>query len=193
MGVKLASIPVSVWANRGIAENRSRFLAISSELSTIRRNFRGEEQAEKILALYREGNYKPYLALKSSLVLLSQIPIFVWVFVGVSDSEGVRGQRLWLIDDVSQPDGLLQLGSLMMNLLPLVMLVLSVFNLLHMSRVRKMETSQLAAGWAVALGFFVLLYGSPAALVIYWTANIVLQWLIDVLILLRESRLQGEQ
>ena len=184
---------MSVWANRGIAENRSRFLALSPELGTIRRDFRGEEQAEKILALYREGNYNPYLALKSSIVLLSQIPIFVWVFVGVSQSEQVRGQRLWLIDDVSQPDGLLQLGSFTMNLFPLVMLILSILNLLHMSRLRKMETSQLAAGWAVAGGFFVLLYGSPAALVIYWTANIVLQWLIDVLIVLRESRLQVEK
>ena len=184
---------MSVWANRGVAENRARFLAMSPELRAIRLEFRGEEQAEKILALYREGNYNPYLALKSSLVLLAQIPVFIWVFVGVSQSEEVRGQRFWRIDDVSQPDTLLHVGSLALNVLPLLMLVFSILNLLHISRLRNMEISQRASGWAIALGFFALLYGSPAALVMYWTVNILLQWLIDVVVVLRESRVQGKQ
>ena len=177
-----------MWANKGLAENRDRFAGIAPALEEIRSEHRGEEQAEKILELYKSASYNPYLGLKSSLVLAAQIPIFVWVFVGVSGSQQLHGQHFWLIEELNQPDHLLSLGGLSVNALPIFMAITSIANLYHIAHLRNMDRSQVIAGWAITLGFLVLLYGAPSALVIYWTANIVLQWLIDVLILKNESR-----
>jgi membrane protein insertase Oxa1/YidC/SpoIIIJ len=71
------------------------------------------------------------------------------------------------------------------------MLFVSVGNLLHLSYLKRMAKSQLLSGWAIALGFFVLFYSSASALVVYWTLNIMVQWLIDLFVYLRESRVRS--
>lgn len=189
--VKLLSIPLHIWSNQGVAENQVTFLRIAPELKLIRAKYRGEEQAERILALYQRESYKPYLALKSTFVLLVQIPIFVWVFVGVSGSERVRGEQFWFIRDLALPDGLISFGAMSVNLLPFLMLFVSVGNLLHLSYLKRMAKSQLFSGWAIALGFFALLYSSASALVVYWTMNIVAQWLIDLFVNWRGARVRS--
>lgn len=182
VAMKLASFPLSRWANSGLAENQSNLDGIEPELAAIRENYRGEEQAEKVLALYKKSGYNPYLSLKSSLVLLAQIPVFFWVYVGVSGSPEVRGEHFGLIQDVSQPDGLLALGTLPINVLPFIMFLVAIGNLFHISHLKRMDKSQKVSGWAIAGGFLILLYPAPSALVIYWTLNIALQWIIDVLV-----------
>ncbi len=191
--MKLASVPLTVWANRGVTANQLRVAEIVPELRMIREKYRGEEQAERILALYKEANYNPYLELKSSLVLLVQIPIFIWVFLGVSSSEKVRGEQFWLVEDLSGADGLVSVGPFTLNVLPVIMLLVAIGNLLHLSHLKNFGKNQMILGWAISLGFFVLLYGSPAASVIYWTISIIFQWLIDVWIHFRASRAGGLQ
>lgn len=185
---KIAGFPLSSWANRGLSENHSRFLLIGPKLTSLRSQFRGEEQAEKILELYKKASYNPYLALKPSLVFLVQIPIFIWVFIGVSGSEKARGSQFGVIGDLTQPDGLIPLGSSNLNFLPLLMASVSVANLLHVAHLKHMAKAQFISGWAIILGFFVVLYASPSALVLYWIANITLQWLVDVVIYWREAK-----
>lgn len=187
---KIAGFPLSSWANRGLSENHSKFLLIGPELTSLRSQFRGEEQAEKILGLYKKARYNPYLALKPSVVLLVQIPIFIWVFIGVSGSEKARGSQFWMIGDLTQPDGLILLGSSNVNFLPILMVLVSAANLLHVAHLKHMAKAQFISGWAITLGFFVVLYASPSALVLYWTFNITLQWLVDVVIYSREAKVR---
>ncbi len=187
---KIAGFPLSSWANEGLSENNSKFLSIGPKLTLLRSQYRGEEQAEKILELYRQARYNPYLALKPSLVLLVQIPIFIWVFIGVSGSEKARGSQLWMIGDLTQPDGLIPLGSSNVNFLPLLMVLVSAANLLHVAHLKHMGRAQFISGWAITLGFFVVLYASPSALVLYWIANITLQWLVDIVIYWREVKVR---
>ncbi len=182
VSVKLLLLPLVKWASKGVAANQALALQIEPELKLIKANYKGEEQSERILALYKRNNFNPFLSLKSTLVLLVQIPIFVGVFVSVSSEVRFAGERLWLISDVTEPDGMLSIFGFVINLLPILMLAVSIGNLLVMRRVQQMQRSQELTGWVIAFGFFVLLYGSAAALVIYWTVNIVLQWLIDWLV-----------
>lgn len=188
LATKILGFPLSVWANRGLSENHSNLLSIGPELQSLRSQHRGEEQAEKILELYKKANYNPFLALKSSAVLLVQIPVFIWVFVGVSGSEKARGQQFLMVNDLTQPDGLIVLGSLNLNVLPVLMAAVSVGNLLHIARLKHMMAAQLVSGWAITLGFFIVLYSSPSALVLYWMLNIMLQWSSDVVVHHREVK-----
>lgn len=182
VAMKVASFPLSRWANRGMIENQSNLDSLGPELAAIRANYRGEEQAEKVLALYKKSGYNPYLPLKSSLVLLAQIPVFVWVYIGVSGSSKVQGEHFGLIQDVSQPDGLLALGTFAMNVLPFIMFLVAIGNLFHISHLKRMDKSQKISGWVIAVGFLVLLYPAPSALVLYWTLNIAFQWIVDVVV-----------
>ena len=95
-----------------------------------------------------------------------------------------------MIGDLTQPDGLIPLGSSNVNFLPLLMVLVSAANLLHVAHLKHMGRAQFISGWAITLGFFVVLYASPSALVLYWIANITLQWLVDIVIYWREVKVR---
>jgi len=186
--IKVSLYPLAKWANKGIAENQVLARSLDGEVKRIKKTFKGEEQSELILTLYKEKGYNPFLPLKSTLVLFIQIPIFVMVFVSVSTEGAFQGESFLSVSDVTQPDGLLNLGGSNINVLPLLMFAVSVANLLVMAKLQAMKRSQIITGYFLALFFFLVLYESPAALVIYWTVNILLQWLIDYWLSLRKTK-----
>jgi membrane protein insertase Oxa1/YidC/SpoIIIJ len=73
------------------------------------------------------------------------------------------GMPFGRIDDLSKPDGLLA-G---INLLPLLMTGINAISVLYYVK----DSGQRTRALALALGFLVLLYTSPAGLVLYWTMN----------------------
>lgn len=178
---KLMFLPLVSWASQGLSENQEKYLGIKTELTGIRKGYHGEEQAERILALYKRNGYNPFLPLKSVLPLILQIPIFVSVFSAVMSGTFI-GENLWLIGDLTAADSLGNLNGQPINLLPISMLTISILSLVHINHIRPMEKSQFILGITFSLGFFSILYQSPAALVIYWSLNIVFQWIIDLAI-----------
>jgi membrane protein insertase Oxa1/YidC/SpoIIIJ len=109
------------------------------------------------------------------------------VFISVNGDPRFVGESLWIIKDVTKPDALIHLFGLPINLLPFVMLLVSVANLLVMRSLQGMQLSQEIMGWFISIGFFLILFAQPAALVLYWTFNIVLQWAIDWSLLRRRA------
>jgi YidC/Oxa1 family membrane protein insertase len=187
LGVKALIVPLARWANRGIAENREQAKILEPQIKELKLRFKGEEQSESILALYKQAGFNPFLPLKAISVLLVQIPVFVGVFTSVNGDARFQGEGLWIIKDVTKPDALIQLFGLPINLLPFVMLLVSVANLLVMRSLQGMQLSQEITGWFISIGFFLILFDQPAALVLYWTFNIVLQWAIDWSLLRRRA------
>lgn len=185
--IKAVLYPLARWAYRGVADNQALAKKLEPELKAIRSTYRGEEQSERILALYKKHSFNPFGSLKATLVLLIQIPVFIGVYSAVSNDTRFQGESLWQIADVTRSDELLSFSGLTVNLLPVLMLAVSIANLLVMRRLQQMQRSQELTGWVIAFGFFILLYGSPAALVIYWTVNILLQWLLDWILLRRKA------
>ena len=183
--VKILFFPLARWANRGVRENEDIARSMATTIGQIKNSYKGEEQAERILALYKEKGYKPFLPLKSVAVLFLQIPIFVAVFSSVI-SGAFEDEPFWLLEDLTVPDALGGVFGVRINILPIVMLAVAGVSIVHLHYLRPMEKHQIFTGSLLSLGFFIILYQSPAALVFYWTLNIAFQWALDALLIRRK-------
>ncbi len=149
-------------------ENQSRRLRavqqqVGRGVARMRRHFRGRELYFYTRAVHRQYGYHPLSAVFGSADLFIQILVFATVYRFLSELDALRGAPFGPIGDLGRPDGLL--GGV--NLLPLVMTAAnaaSVFVYVGDAR-RRLQSLVLA------LGFLILLYRSPAGLVLYWTAN----------------------
>jgi len=136
---------------------------VASEVARMKRHFRGRERYFYIRAVYRNYRYHPISELLGSADLLVQILVFLTVFRYLSGLEAVVGQSFGPIPDLSRPDGLL--GGV--HLLPLLMTAINAASAYYYVE----ERNKRLQAWALAVLFLLLLYRSPAALVLYWTAN----------------------
>ncbi|MBO4636836.1 MAG: YidC/Oxa1 family membrane protein insertase [Clostridiales bacterium] len=135
----------------------------------INKAFKGDERFMMLQAYYRENSYSPLSILLSSLSLLLEIPFFIAGFHLLSGLKIVSGVPFLFISDLSLPDRIFNIGSLPVNILPIVMTMINLVSSLIYSK------NQTARGkiqtYGLALIFLVLLYDSPSCLVLYWTTN----------------------
>jgi membrane protein insertase Oxa1/YidC/SpoIIIJ len=136
---------------------------VASEVARMKQHFRGRERYFYIRAVYRNYRYHPISEVLGSADLLVQIVVFVTVFQYLSGLDELVGQAFGSIADLSRPDGLL--GGV--NLLPLLMTAINAAAVFYYVD----DRSKRLQAWLLAAVFLVLLYQSPAALVLYWTAN----------------------
>jgi hypothetical protein len=108
--------------------------------------------------LYEQFGYWPFYSIRSLASLFIQIPILIAAYEALSDYAPLR--NIWL----GYPDKFLA-GF---NLLPFVMTIINLCAVFISSEPESKERKQ---GIFIAMVFLVLLYTSPAALLIYWTFN----------------------
>ena len=98
-----------------------------------------------------------------------QIPFFLAAYYMLSHYTGLQGISFWFIQDLSLADQTINMGFGRWNILPIIMTALNGISTLFYTKDSKAsERYQL---WILAVLFLVLLYNSPAALVLYWTMN----------------------
>ena len=135
----------------------------------IKKTFTGDERMMILQTYYRQNNYKPTDALNGSVSLLLEIPFFMAAYQFLSHLEILSGVSLGPITDLSAPDGLLVIGGLSINLLPILMTLVNVISsALYLKGFPLKTKIQL---YGMALFFLVFLYTSPSCLVFYWTLN----------------------
>jgi len=152
------------------------------ELKEIKKTFKGGEQSERILQLYKKHNVSPFAGLKPLLVVLIQLPVLIALFHVLGSVYELRDARFLWIDTLAEPDKLFYLGLTIpllgsyFNLLPFLM---AVFTLLSFKLAPAPTPEQEGAGLqnlflvAMVLFFFFLFYSFPAGMVLYWTfANV---------------------
>jgi YidC/Oxa1 family membrane protein insertase len=167
--VNIALLPIYSVADRWQDEERALQKKMSKKLSEIRAVFKGDERQMIVNAYYRQMGYSPINALKSSIGLLLQIPFFIAAYQFLSHTPSLRAVSFLIIDDLSVPDGLVAINGITINVLPLLMTVINIISsLVYTKDFRYREKIQL---WIFALVFFILLYNSPAGLLLYWTTN----------------------
>ena len=138
-------------------------------VSHIKKAFSGDEQMMILQAYYRENNYRPTDALRGSVSLLLEIPFFMAAYQFLSHSQALCEVSFGPIRDLGAPDGLLVIGSLTLNLLPILMTAINcISSALYLKGFPLKTKVQL---YAMALFFLIFLYDSPAGLVFYWTLN----------------------
>ena len=148
---------------------REREQLMSPGVDHINNVFKGDERYMMLQAYYRLHSYKPVYALRSSLPLLLEIPFFVAAFHFLSNLADFHNTPFGPLANLAEPDGLLKLGGLSLNLLPILMTAVNtVSSRIYAKDLSRKDKLQL---YGMALIFLVLLYNSPSGLVFYWTLN----------------------
>ncbi len=151
------------------AEERDRENRLQPWIKHIRKTFKGDERFMMLQTYYRQNNYKPTDSLKGSISLLLEIPFFIAAYHFLSNLETLRGVSFGPIADLGAPDALIHIGSLTLNLLPILMTLINVVSAaIYMKGFPLKSKIQM---YGIAVIFLVFLYKSPAGLVFYWTLN----------------------
>ncbi len=167
--VTLCCLPLYIVAERWQEIQRKTEAALKGGVDRIKRCFKGDEQYMILTTFYRQNHYHPMMALRSSFSLLIQIPFFIAAYHFLSHLETLKGMSFLFIRDMGSPDALFSIGGFSVNVLPVAMTVINcvsgaIYSKGHPAR----EKIQI---YGMAAIFLVLLYNSPAALVLYWTMN----------------------
>lgn len=150
-------------------EARDTDMKLRDGVAHIKKTFSGDERMMVLQTYYRQNNYKPTDALNGSVSLLLEIPFFMAAYQFLSNLDILDGVSLGPIKDLGAPDGLIVIGGIAINLLPILMTLVNVISsALYLKGFPLKTKIQL---YGMALFFLVFLYTSPACLVFYWTLN----------------------
>jgi len=150
-----------VWKRREQAVEKR----MKRRLDYIKKYYTGQKRYCLTKATHRLEGYTAASSFRTSFGLLIQIPFFFAAYHLLSHYEPCRGTGWLFIKDFAAPDGLLW-G---VNLLPIAMTLINVVSSsIYMRGSRAKEIVEL---YVMAGVFLLLLYSSPAVLVLYWTMN----------------------
>jgi YidC/Oxa1 family membrane protein insertase len=180
LAVNVLMLPLSRLADRFQQEVNEVEARLAPELQRIKKHFKGEEQAAKIIALYKTERVHPLYSLKSLVGVAVVIPVFIGAFDMLAENIHLLNTGFLWIADLSRPDDLFNLPFRLpffgaeFNLLPFLMTALSfVASVLHkpLALNAELRHRQVRNMILLALAFFVLFYTFPAGMVLYWTTN----------------------
>jgi YidC/Oxa1 family membrane protein insertase len=139
------------------------------QVERVRAVFTGDERFLILATLYKQHKYHPIFALRTSLGLLIQVPFFIAAYQFLSHMEALQGARFLIISNLGEPDQLIRIGAMSLNILPILMTLCNLIaGAIYSKGFQRSEKIQL---YGLSLLFLILLYRSPAALVLYWTLN----------------------
>jgi YidC/Oxa1 family membrane protein insertase len=169
IAVSTFTLPMYFMAEKHQQNERDIQNRMRPVISNIRAVFSGDKRFMILSAYYRQNNYHPIYALRTSLSLFIQIPFFIAAFRFLSRLDLLHSVPFLFIKDLGAPDRLFTIGSLTINVLPILMTIINgISGTIYTKGFRPIEKIQL---YGMALVFLVLLYNSPAGLVLYWTSN----------------------
>ncbi|MBR6273468.1 MAG: YidC/Oxa1 family membrane protein insertase, partial [Lachnospiraceae bacterium] len=162
-------LPLYRRADQLQAEEQELEKRLNPSITHIKKTFKGEEKFLMLQEFYRQNNYKPTYALRGSLSLLLEVPFFIAAYRFLSELELIKGVSFGPIKDLGAEDALIVIGSLSINLLPILMTLINIISGAIYTKGMPLKSKiQLNA---MALIFLFFLYKSPAGLVFYWTLN----------------------
>ena len=167
--VTVLCLPLYIVAERWQQLERDTQARLKSGVDRIKAVFKGDEQYMILSTYYRQNHYHPMMALRSSFGLLIQVPFFMAAYSCLSNLPALQGQSFLFIRDMGAPDALFSIGSFGVNVLPIVMTLINIAaGAIYTKGFPFKEKAQI---YGMALLFLVILYNSPAGLVLYWTMN----------------------
>lgn len=169
VAVQLLCFPLYKRADDIQEQERLKQKEMEHWVTHIKNTFKGDERFMMQQAYYREAGYKPIYAIKGSISLLLQIPFFIAAYNFLSGLDTLKGVSFIGIPDLSAPDGMIHIGTLSVNLLPILM---TFFNIISgVIYTKGFPLKDKIQTYGLAAIFLVILYQSPSGLVFYWTLN----------------------
>lgn len=176
--IKFFLLPVgiaSVRLQRRVSKVNAKLLP---RLARIKADFKGEEAHNKIMAAHQELGVTPFFTLKPLSTSLIHVPVLVAISSVLGIMPDLAGKSFLWIEDLAYPDALLTLPFSIpllgdkLSLLPFLMTLVTILCTIYFQD-RHATPQQLRAQkkklYLMSVGFFVLFYPFPAALVLYWT------------------------
>jgi len=169
LAVNVVLLPLYHLAETWQERERAIQHKMAAKLAEIKAVFQVQERYAMIRTLYRQNHYSPIMAVRTSFGFLIQVPFFFAAYHLLNHYPPFQGQSFLGIANIAAPDGLLVIGSLHINVLPVVMTAVNLLSAsVYISRLTMRDKVQI---YGVAALFLVLLYPSSAALLIYWTCS----------------------
>ena len=167
--VTVLCLPLYIVAEKWQQLERDTQRRLKPGVDRIKAAFKGDEQYMILSTYYRQNHYHPMMALRSSFGLLIQVPFFMAAYSCLSSLPALQGQSFLFIRDMGAPDALFAIGGFSVNVLPIAMTLINIAaGAIYTKGFPFKEKAQI---YGMALLFLVLLYNSPAGLVLYWTMN----------------------
>lgn len=189
--VRLLMYPVARKALQSQAAFAEVQKQIQPELQRIKREYKGGEQSEMILDLYKAHKVSPLAGLKPLLIVMIQIPVFVALFHVLGSAWELHDAGFLWMDTLAEPDRLFSFGvdvpllGAWFNLMPVLMAVTTLATI----RLSPAPAADAAASRRqtffqvlMALGFLLLFYPFPSGMVLYWTMANVLHLIQQLLV-----------
>lgn len=167
--VSLFTLPLYVVAEGWQQVERDVQKKMKPWISHIKRTFKSDEQYMMLSTYYRLNRYHPIMALRSAFGLLIQIPFFTAAYSLLSKMPALHGQAFLFIRDMGRPDALFEVAGFAVNVLPIAMTLINMVS--GFLYTRGLSLRDKLQTYGLALVFVVILYDSPAGLVMYWTMN----------------------
>ena len=151
----------------------------------IKNTFKGDERFMMLQMYYSEQDYHPLYSLRSSISLMLQIPFFIAAYHFLSHLELLNGVSFLGIPDLGRADGIIRIGRVSVNLLPVLMTVINcvaslVFTWEPEKKGPMRNIKDNAQLYILAVIFLILLYPSPSGMVLYWTMNNIFSLLKNI-------------
>lgn len=182
--VKLVLLPVSLLTARFQREASEHRAALAPVLAAIRREYDGEEAHNRTMAAHRERGITPFYALRPMIGLFVLLPVLVAIFNALAEMPQFAGASFLWIGDLAYPDHVAPLPVTIpfigdtFNLLPWLMALVSAAAGLRYrdpyasgADLRRRRRGLIL----MAIAFLALFYPFPAAMVLYWLLNNLLQ------------------
>lgn len=169
IAINMLTLPLYIKADSMQKKERDTRIRLKPGIDKIKAVFKGDEQYMMLSTYYRQNHYHPAYALRSSLSLIIQVPFFIAAYNFLMHLELLQGLSFFFIPDLGKPDGLITIGSLSFNLLPVIMTLINITaGAMYSKGFPLRDKMQI---YFIATLFLILLYTSPAGLVLYWTLN----------------------
>ena len=167
--VSMLTLPLYVVAEYWQQMERNIEKKLQPQVDRIKTAFKGDERQMMLSTYYRQSHYHPIMSMRSSFGLLIQIPFFAAAYIYLSNLQALQGEQFLFIRNMGAPDAMFKIGSFPVNVLPIAMTVINIIaGAIYTRGLPLRDKLQI---YGMALVFVVILYDSPAGLVLYWTMN----------------------
>jgi len=188
IGVSLAvtflCLPLYIVAEKWQNVEREAIRRLKPKIDKIKAVFKGDEQYMILSTFYRQNHYHPLYGLRNSFGILIQVPFFIAAYTFLSHLQALQGASFHFIRDLGAPDGLLAIGGVRLNILPVLMTAINcIAGAIYTRNLYAKDKIQI---YGMAAVFLALLYNSPSGLVLYWTMNNVFSLVKNIFLLLKK-------
>jgi YidC/Oxa1 family membrane protein insertase len=169
LAVTFLCLPLYIVAEKWQQLERGITNRLKPKVDKIKAVFSGDERYMILSAYYRQNHYHPLYTLRNSFGILIQIPFFIAAYTFLSHLDSLKDTSFVFIRNLAEPDGLLTVNGIHINILPVLMTLINcVSGAIYSKNLYIKDKAQI---YGTAVVFLALLYNSPSGLVLYWTMN----------------------